>query len=270
MSVNEELKERQKKTWNAGDFAAIAARIESPSLDLLDAVGAGEGHLLLDVACGTGNAVVPAAQRGASATGLDITPKLLEVARERAREAGVDVELIEGDAEALPFADGSFDRVTSVFGAMFAPDHAKAMSELVRVCRPGGLIGVCAWTPEGLNGRMFGVVGSHMPPPPEGFQPPILWGSEEHVSGLLAPHGLEPRFERRIVTWEDESAESWMQQAERDLGPAVMAKAALEPEGRWDPLRADLVTLFEDFNQADDGSLRADAEFLMTTVAVPA
>lgn len=270
MSLNEELKERQRKTWAAGDFPEIAKRIEAPSLDLLEAVGIDAGTALLDVACGTGNAAVPAAERGAAVTGLDITPKLLEVARERARAAGVDVELVEGDAENLPFDDDSFDRVTSVFGTMFAPDHRRAMAELVRVCKPGGTVGFCAWTPQGLNGRMFMVVGSHMPPPPEGFQPPILWGEESHVRDLLAPLGVEPAFERRSVTWEDESAEGWMEESERNLGPVVMARAALEPEGKWDALRGDLVSLYEDFNEATDGTLRAHAEYLMTTAAVPA
>jgi ubiquinone/menaquinone biosynthesis C-methylase UbiE len=269
MGLNEELKERQKQTWAAGDFDKIARRIETPSLDLLDALEVGAGRTLADIACGTGNAAVPAAERGAQVTGLDITPKLLEIARDRAAEAGVEVEFVEGDAENLPFDDGSFDRVSSVFGTMFAPDHARAAAEAVRVCRPGGMVGFCAWTPEGLNGRMFAVVGSHMPPPPEGFQPPVLWGVEDHMRDLLAPTGAEPHFERRSVTWEAESAEEWMQEAERWLGPAVMAKAALEPEGKWEALRGDLVSLFESYNEATDGSLRAQAEFLMTTAEVP-
>jgi ubiquinone/menaquinone biosynthesis C-methylase UbiE len=269
MGLNEELKERQKQTWDAGDFDKIARRIATPSLDLLDALEVGAGSTLLDIACGTGNAVVPAAERGARVTGLDITPKLLEVARARAAEAGVEVELVEGDAENLPFEDAAFDRVSSVFGTMFAPDHARAAAEAVRVCRPGGTVGFCAWTPEGLNGRMFAVVGSHMPPPPEGFQPPVLWGVEDHMRDLLAPTGAEPRFERRSVTWEAASAEEWMQEAERWLGPAVMAKAALEPEGKWEALRGDLVSLFESYNEATDGTLRAQAEFLMTTAERP-
>jgi ubiquinone/menaquinone biosynthesis C-methylase UbiE len=181
---------------------------------------------------------------------LDITPKLLEIARDRAAAAGVEVEFVEGDAENLPFDDGSFDRVSSVFGTMFAPDHARAAAEAVRVCRPGGMVGFCAWTPEG-------------------FQPPVLWGVEDHMRDLLAPTGAEPHFERRSVTWEAESAEEWMQEAERWLGPAVMAKAALEPEGKWEALRGDLVSLFESYNEATDGSLRAQAEFLMTTAEVP-
>jgi ubiquinone/menaquinone biosynthesis C-methylase UbiE len=269
MSVNEELKERQKKTWTAGDFAEIAKRIETPSLDLIEKIGVGEGTELLDVACGTGNVVIPAAERGAKVTGLDITPKLIEIARSRAAEAGVEVEIVEGDAENLPFDDGSFDRVTSVFGAMFAPDHARAAAELVRVCRPGGTVGFCAWTPQGLNGRMFGLVGSYMPPPPEGFQPPVLWGEESHVRDFLDPLGVEPTFERRSVSFEADSIEEWLETGERDLGPMVLAKAALEPEGKWNALRGDLASLYESYNEATDGTMRAQAEFLMTTLEVP-
>jgi SAM-dependent methyltransferase len=269
MSVNEELKERQKKVWDAGDFATIARRIEAQSPVLLDELGVEAGHDLLDVACGTGNALIPAAQRGATATGLDITPKLLEVARERARDAGVEVELIEGDAEDLPFEDRSFDRVTSLFGVMFAPDHERAAGELLRVVRPGGKVGVSAWTPEGLIGRMFMTVAGHMPPPPEGFRPPILWGVEDHVRGLLGSGG-ELSAERRTVTMEGPSVEAWMASDEVALGPIVVAKATLEPEGKWQALRDALVALYEEVNEADDGSFRAEAEYLMTTVAVPA
>jgi ubiquinone/menaquinone biosynthesis C-methylase UbiE len=269
MSVNEELKERQKKTWTAGNFAEIAKRIETPSLDLIEQIGVSEGTELLDVACGTGNVVIPAAERGAKATGLDITPKLVEIARARAAEVGVEVEIVEGDAENLPYGDDSFDRVTSVFGTMFAPDHARAASELVRVCRPGGVVGFIAWTPQGLNGRMFGLVGSYMPPPPEGFQPPVLWGEEAHVRDLLEPFGVEPRFERRSVDFEDDSIEAWIESGERDLGPMVMAKAALEPQGKWDALRGDLFSLYASYNEATDGRMRTPAEYLMTTFEVP-
>ncbi len=265
MSVNEELKERQKKAWDAGDFGKIAERIAAQSSAVLDATGVGEGTKLLDVACGTGNALIPAAEHGAVATGLDITPKLLEAARERARAAGVEVELVEGDAEQLPFEDGAFDVVVSVFGAMFAPDHERAAAELLRVCRPGGKVGVCAWTPQGMIGRMFMTVASHMPPPPEGFKPPALWGMEDHMRDLFSAAG-DVRFELETMTMEGESIEAWMATDERYLGPIVTAKAALEPEGKWEALRGDLVSLYADVNEARDGSFRAQAEFLMTVV----
>ena len=266
MAGADEMKERQRAMWTAGDFARVAHRIAGVSAELLDEVGVAEGAQLLDVACGTGNASIPAAQRGAEVTGLDLTPKLLEVAAERAAETGVEIDLVEGDAEALPFDDDSFDRVISVFGAMFAPDHRRAASELLRVCRPGGTVGVCAWTPQGLNGRMFGLLASHLPPPPEGFQPPVLWGEEVHVRELLGGGGTPPATQRRTVRYEDESAESWVAFSEGTLGPIVLAKAALEPQGLWEETRAELVALYEEHNESTDGRLVLHAEYLMTTV----
>jgi SAM-dependent methyltransferase len=269
MPVDREIQERQKAIWAAGDYATVATRIESVSEEVVARVGVEEGTQLLDVATGTGNAALFAAAAGAQVTGLDLTPKLLVTARERAAEAGYEIEFVEGDAQELPFEDDSFDRVTSVFGAMFAPDQARTAAELVRVCRPGGRIGVTAWRPEGLFGRLFKTMASHLPPPPPGFQPPVLWGVEDHVRGLFAPLGAEVEFEPTAVLFEDESLESWMADGESRLPPMVMAKAALEPSGDWDALRAELVTLYEGANEADDGSFRAHAEYLIT-IATPA
>ena len=182
MSDSTDLKQRQREIWSTGDFAKVARRIEPASAEMVAELGVEEGQELLDVACGTGNAAIPAAKRGARVTGLDLTPKLLEVSRRRAAAAGVEIELVEGDAEALPFADDSFDRVISLFGVMFAPDQQRATDELVRVCRPGGRIGFSAWTPTGLVGRMFVTLVPCQPPPPPGFMPPILWGLEERGS----------------------------------------------------------------------------------------
>ena len=133
--------------------------------------------VVLDVACGSGNATIPAAKTGAKTTGLDITPELLEAGEKAAAEAGVEIEWIVGDAQDLPFDDASFDVVTSVFGCMFAPDHRKTAEELARVLKPGGRMVVTAWRPEGNFGGMFRTIASHLPPPPEGFQPPPLWGT---------------------------------------------------------------------------------------------
>ena len=159
---------------------------------------------MLDVATGTGNAAIAAAAAGGLVTGLDLTPELFDAARRRAQAGGWEIEWIAGDAESLPFEDGSFDRVVSVFGAMFAPDHRQTARELVRVCRPGGTIGVCAWTPEGSFGRMIRLIMSRTPPPPD-FKPPALWGNEGYVGGLFDGLGVELAFERRHVDLEDES-----------------------------------------------------------------
>ncbi len=267
MSGFEEIKQRQRHMWTIGDYAAIAEMIEGASTAAVEAAGVESGMDVLDVATGTGNAALIAARRGATATGLDLTPKLLEIAAERAREAGVEVELIEGDAEDLPFADGSFDRVTSVFGVMFAPNQQKAADEMRRVCRPGGRIVTCAWTPAGVNGRMFGLIGSKMPPPPEGFQPPVLWGTEERVAELF--DGATIAFEKPSVAFEDESTEVWMDRNERILGPTVFAKEVLEASGDWAALREELAALYSGANEATDGTMRVEAEYLLAVVQLP-
>jgi hypothetical protein len=264
------FKEGQRRMWSIGDYPSIAQRIEEVAAVVAEQVGVGTGEELLDVATGSGNVALAAAARGASVTGLDLTPELLEVARQRALDAGVEVRWIEGDAEELPFEDASFDRVTSCFGVIFAPRHGQAASELVRVARPGATIAFTAWTPEGVNGKMFKLVGSYMPPPPPQVQPPVMWGSEDHVSSLFHGTGVELVFERRTVAFTHDSPESWVQYNEDVLGPTIIAKAALEPQGRWDDLRNALVELYEQHNEAADGSLLAQGEYLLTVARVPA
>jgi SAM-dependent methyltransferase len=260
------FKEGQKAMWTAGDYAEVAQRIVPVGEYVAERAGAGPGVELLDVATGTGNVSVPAARAGAKVTGLDLTPKLLEEQRERAAAAGVEVELVEGDAEDLPFGEDSFDRVTSCFGVMFAPRQPVAVAELLRVARPGGEIVVAAWTPQGMVGTMFRTSARFMPPPPEGFVPPVMWGDESHVRGLFAESGAELSFELRTITFEGPSVEAWVERDETILGPSVMAKAALEQQGRYDELRRDISALYADFNDATDGSFRADAEYLVSVV----
>ncbi|HEX5223564.1 MAG TPA: methyltransferase domain-containing protein [Solirubrobacteraceae bacterium] len=271
MSVDvEAIKQGHRAMWTAGDYPTIAKRIESVAGVLVERVGATGGVDLLDVATGTGNVAMLAAGAGASVTGLDLTPALLEVARRRAAEAGAQIELIEGDAEQLPFPDGSFDRVTSCFGVMFAPRQEVAARELVRVARPGARIAVAAWTPEGFVGRSFRVSAGHLPPPPPELKPPVLWGQEDHVRALFANSGGEVTCERRTVRFEGASIAAWLDEDEKLLGPAVMAKAALEPQGLYEPLREDMVSLYEEVNEADDGGFRTEAEYLLTLVQLPA
>ncbi|MBJ7348973.1 MAG: methyltransferase domain-containing protein, partial [Thermoleophilaceae bacterium] len=150
-----EIKQRQRIMWSSGNYPEIAQTIEGVAELVVERVGVKAGHDMLDVATGSGNVAIPAADLGAHVVGLDLTPELFVVARERAANAGVEVNWVEGDAEDLPFGDDSFDRVTSVFGAIFAPRHQQAASEIVRVCKPGGRFAIAAWTPEGLNGQMF-------------------------------------------------------------------------------------------------------------------
>ena len=263
------FKEGQKAMWTAGDYAEVAQRIVPVGEYIAERAGAGPGVELLDVATGTGNVSVPAALAGAKVTGLDLTPKLLANQRERAAAAGVEIGLVEGDAEALPFEDGSFDRVTSCFGVMFAPRQQLAASELLRVTRPGGEVVVAAWTPEGMVGRMFRASAPYMPPPPEGFVPPVMWGSEDHVRTLFESSGAELSFELRSVLFEGESVEAWVAQDETILGPSVLAKAALEQAGRYEALRADVSALYSEFNEAGEEAFRAPAEYLVTVARKP-
>ncbi len=264
------IKQGQKTMWSAGDYPDLARNIEACAEALVERVGAGPGQQLLDVATGSGNVAIPAALAGASVTGLDLTPELLEFARRRAAGAGVDVDFIEGDAEELPFEDDSFDRVTSCFGVIFAPRQAQAASELVRVARPGATIAFTAWTPEGLNGRMFRTIGSYMPLPPPELQSPVRWGEEDHVRSLMAGSGAELSFERRSVTFTHDSPESGFAYNERVLGPYIMAKSALEPQGRWQDLKAELIAMYADGDEGADGRWAASSEYLLAVAQMPA
>ncbi|MFM9373338.1 class I SAM-dependent methyltransferase [Streptomyces sp. Da 82-17] len=180
------LKTKHRKMWALGDYSAVAAQL-IPDLGpaLVQACGVRAGTRVLDVAAGTGNAAIPAALAGAEVVALDLTPELFDAGRARAAEQGVTVEWREGDAEHLPFPDDSFDTVLSCVGIMFAPHHGAAADEAVRVCRPGGTIGLISWTPEGFIGEMFATMKPYAPAPPPGAQPPPLWGRAEHVRELL-------------------------------------------------------------------------------------
>jgi SAM-dependent methyltransferase len=264
------IKQGQRTMWSTGDYPEVARRIESVAELLVERVGAGPGLEVLDVATGSGNVAIAAAQAGATVTGLDLTPELLEAARRRALQAGLDVRFIEGDAEELPFESGSFDRVTSCFGVMFAPRQQQAAAELARVVRPGGTVAFTAWTPDGLIGRTFRIISSFMPAPPPELKPPVSWGDEEHVRRLFADSGAELSFERLTVPFMHDSPESWLDYDERILGPAIMAKAALEPQGRYGELREQMIELYSELNEAEDGSFRAQAEYLLTVARIPA
>ncbi|MGD9957943.1 methyltransferase domain-containing protein [Nocardioides sp.] len=201
-TIAPDLKAKHRAMWALGDYAAVASDV-IPALGptLVSAAGVRAGDRVLDVAAGSGNASVPAARLGASVVASDLTPELLEVGRREAESQGIDLEWEQGDAEALPFVDSSFDAVISCVGVMFAPHHQEAADELVRVCRPGGTIGLLSWTPEGFIGQMFATMKPFAPPPPAGVQPPPLWGREEHVRGLLGDRvtDVAARTERLTV-----------------------------------------------------------------------
>src|SRR5215470_17543962 len=180
------LKAKHRAMWALGDYPALAADL-IPDLGevLARACRVRRGDRVLDVAAGSGNAAIPAAQAGANVVACDLTPELLEAGRAQAAQRGAELQWREADAEALPFADGEFDTVMSCLGVMFAPHHQASATELVRVCRPGGTIGLLHWTPEGFIGQMFAAMKPYAPPPPPGAQPPPLWGREDHVRALL-------------------------------------------------------------------------------------
>ena len=259
-----EQKKRARATWSAGDYDAMVDQIWSAGADVVARAGVGAGDEVLDVACGTGNASIPAAEAGAKVTGLDLTPELFDGARSRAAKAGVELELVEGDAEDLPFQDAGFDVVLSTFGCMFAPAHRRAAEEIARVLRPGGRVGIAAWTPDGNIGDFLRTLSALGPPPPPGFQSPILWGAREHVEELFAGSGVEVRFEESAVDFRFDSVEEAVDEYWDKFGPIVMLRRVLEPEGRGEEIRAALKGLFERWNTSDGDGLRYPGAYLVT------
>ncbi|MET0614627.1 MAG: methyltransferase domain-containing protein [Thermoleophilaceae bacterium] len=248
-----------REMWDAGDFAAIAVKILDAGEAVVAAADVEPGMDVLDVACGTGNATLPAAKAGARVTGLDFAPGLLEIGRDRAADAMVEIDFVEGDAQALPFDDASFDRVVSTFGHMFAPDHRRTADEMRRVLRPDGVIAVACWTPEGSLGRMFRTMAELIPPPPGG-QPPILWGTEDHVREMWG----DAEFERLAIVWTDDSVESYARFMLDSFGPLLNAREVLGE--RADELERAYTDFLNRENEADDGTLSFSGEYLVAVV----
>ena len=259
-----ELKRVHRATWAAGDYASVAEVIdEAPPRDLLARAHVAPGQEVLDVATGTGNVAIRTAAVGARTIGLDLTPELFATAHRRAEQHGVTVEWFEGDAEDLPFEDDRFDRVLSVFGVQFAPRHEVVAGELARVCRPGGRIGLVNWTPEGQVGELFKIMGRYVPALPDYASPPPLWGSEEHVLRLFADTPVEFQFARGANPWRFDSAEHYVSFMETHYGPTVKARERLSAEGRWDDCRREILAMADRRNEATDGSLLMNAEYLI-------
>lgn len=262
------FKEGQKTVWSLGEFADIASMIRPASQTILDRAGVSGGETVLDVACGTGNLAIPAAERGAHVTGIDITPKLVEIARAEAESKHLDIDIREGDAEALEFADDSFDDVISVFGMIFAPQHEIAASEMTRTCKRGGTVAITSWALDGMNGEMFKVIGAHMPPPPEGMKTPAMWGDENYIEDTFED-GIDWSFSRENVAFRADSAEEWMTFMEQKLGPLVLAQQTLGPEGKFDALRDDLTAHYEKYNSAEDGGWKGEGEYILAVGRMP-
>jgi len=258
----DELKSRQQKTWSSGDYGKIAW-LTSPLADVLcDAVDLRPGSTVLDVATGTGHVALAAARRFCDVTGVDYVPKLLETGRRRADAEELPIEFREGDAESLPFGDGSFDHVLSAIGVMFTADHQRAADELTRVCKPGGLIGMANWTPTGFVGGMLKTVGGHVAPPP-GAKPPPLWGTEQYVRELFDGQVGDVSCETRAVTERFPSSSFFADFFVTHYGPTLKASEALTDTTRQ-AFHDDLVALADRFNRATDGTFVCDWEYLVT------
>jgi ubiquinone/menaquinone biosynthesis C-methylase UbiE len=263
--VLNELKTRHRAMWATGDYPAVVADLVGELGEVLVAAcRVGPGDRVLDVAAGNGNAAIPAAAAGARVTASDLTPELLDIGRKLAAERGVDLEWSEADAEALPFPDGGFDIVMSCLGVMFAPNHRASADQLLRVCRPGGTIGLLSWTPEGFIGQMFATMKPYVPPPPPGAQPPPLWGDENHVRELLGDRVTDVQAERRSLrTRQFTTPEAFRDYFKTNYGPTIAAyrNIADDPQ-RTAALDHDLVELARRYG-ADTGAM--DWQYLLLT-----
>jgi ubiquinone/menaquinone biosynthesis C-methylase UbiE len=229
------LKAKHRAMWASGDYPRVATElIAELGPTIVAAAGITKGQHVLDVAAGSGNASIPAAEAGASVVASDLTPELLEVGRVHAAARGVELDWVQADAEALPFDDGEFDAVISVVGAMFAPHHQRTANEILRVCRPGGTIATINWTPRGLIGQLFATMKPYAPPPPPGVQPPPLWGNESHVRGLFGEGIRAARFEHRAIMSPPQitTPAQFREFFKTNYGPTIAAYNANDPANR--------------------------------------
>jgi ubiquinone/menaquinone biosynthesis C-methylase UbiE len=266
-AVDRALKDKHRSMWALGDYPTVAAQI-IPELGaaLVQAADVRSGQRVLDVAAGSGNAAIPAALAGASVVASDLTPELLRTGRELAGRQGADLRWEEADAEALPYAEGEFDTVLSCVGVMFAPHHQSAADELVRVCRPGGTIGLLSWTPEGFIGEMFKAMKPYAAPPPPGVQPPPLWGSEDHVRELLGDRVTAVEAHRHTVRVDRfATPEDFRDFFKANYGPTVAAYRYIadDPE-KVAGLDRDLVDLARR-HDVGKGTTVMDWEYLLVT-----
>jgi SAM-dependent methyltransferase len=260
-----ELKQRHRAMWASGDYPSMVETFLLPlGPRLVEACGVSSGMKVLDVAAGTGNASIPAAERGAEVVASDLTPELFDAGRQRAAAAGVELEWVEADAEKLPFEEGSFDVVMSSIGAMFAPHHEAVADELLRVCRPGGTIGLLSWTPDGMIGALFKTMGPFAPKPPPGAQPPPLWGSEEHLDELFGDR-LETRLRERGVleVTAFERPTDYGEHFKQRYGPTIAARANAAREGREEEFDAALDRFCEEWNRGDANGATFEMEYLI-------
>jgi SAM-dependent methyltransferase len=259
------IKQRQQATWSSGDYAVVGTTLQIVGEQLAEAADIRAGEQVLDVAAGNGNATLAAARRFADVVSTDYAPSLLDKGAARAQAEGLaNVSFQVADAEALPFADGHFDAVLSTFGVMFAPDQARSAAELLRVTRRGGRIGLANWTPESFIGRLFKVIGAHVPPP-AGVKSPALWGSEAHLRELFPGAAAELRCERRHFKFRYRSAAHWLQVFRDYYGPTHKAFGALDADGQQSLERA-ITALLDELNTAGPASLVVPSEYLEVVI----
>ncbi len=255
------IKERQRQGWSSGDYAKEGVRFIIMAELLCEAVDLRSGSRVLDVATGTGNAALAAARRFCEVSAIDYVPALLEEGRKRARAEGLEVDFGEGDAENIPFQDASFDAVLSTIGVMFAPDQEKAAGELLRVCRSGGKIGLASWTPDSFVGALFKTLGKHLPPPPPGLKPPLLWGTEDRLRELFGDSVSSLRATRRIFVFRFPSPRFFLEHSRRYSGPLVKALEALDAAGQEALLR-DIEETAHNFNRSGDETMVVPSDYL--------
>ena len=258
------LKTRQQAAWSAGDYALIGTTLQIVGEVLCEALDVRAGAKVLDVAAGNGNVALAAARRGCDVVATDYVPALLERARRRAEADQLPMHARLADAEALPFADGSFDVVVSTFGVMFTPGQERAAGELLRVCRPGGKIGLANWTPEGFIGQLFKAIGKHLPPP-AGASSPALWGTRARLAELFQGQSTSLSAEPRQYVFRYRSPEHWLQTFQTYYGPLLKAFAALEG-GAQEALRADILALIQRFNRSGDATMVVPSEYLEVVI----
>ena len=258
------VKARQQGAWSSGDYAVVGTTLQVVGEQLCEALDIRAGQTVLDVAAGNGNASLAAARRWCDVTATDYVPALLERARERAAAERLDIAFREADAEALPFADGSFDVVMSTFGVMFTPDQDRAAAELVRVCRHGGRIGLANWTPDGFIGQLFKTIGRYVPPP-AGARSPALWGTPARLAELFGPQAAAIWSASRSFVFRYRSPDHWLETFRSYYGPLLKTFAALPPD-RQAALQQDVLALIGQFNRSGDATMVVPSDYLEVVV----
>jgi ubiquinone/menaquinone biosynthesis C-methylase UbiE len=259
------LKSRQQASWSSGDYAVVGTTLQIVGEELCEALDLRAGQKVLDVAAGNGNATLAAARRWCEVTSTDYVQSLLERGRARASAEGLKVAFQDADAEALPFDDGEFDAVVSTFGVMFTPNQDRAASELLRVCKPGGQIGLANWTPDGFIGQMFKILGKYLPPA-GGVKSPALWGTRARLDEMFRPGASSIRAEPRYFKFRYRSPAHFVEVFRTYYGPMLKAFAALD-ETKRNGLNDDLIALIATMNKASDGTMIVPSEYLEIVIS---